>query len=408
MSIFSRFRQLSKNYSKQFWLLFWGSLISASGTSMIWPFMTIYVSHKLDIPLTQVSILITLSAIMSLVSSFIAGPYADKFGRKIIMAVSLAISALVYVMMGYAQIMSHFVILLIIQGLFSPLYRIGSDAMVADLVPDEKRADAYAILRMIHNVGVAVGPAVGGIFAATSYQISFNVAAVCLLVYAFLTIFFIKETLPQSNEEDKTSHSKFGFGTVFKDRTFMLMCISLVFITMGASQMFALLAIYAKTNFGLAENQSGLVMTANAIIVISFQYITTQKTKRRPPLTMLILGSALYMVGVGSVSFAVNLTGFILSMIVLSIGEMVLWPTATTLIAKLAPENMRGRYMGLFNLSQGFGFGIGPIFGSILNDNIGPVTIWYGGAILCAVSLILFSVQNRQLSAKHMKETSGV
>ena len=85
-----RIRQATAGYPRQFWLLFWGKLISAAGGSMIWPFLTIYMRQQLDIPLTTVTLLFTLNSAAGLMTTFVAGPAVDRFGRKGAMFLSLA------------------------------------------------------------------------------------------------------------------------------------------------------------------------------------------------------------------------------------------------------------------------------------------------------------------------------
>ena len=139
-------------YPSQFWLVFWGMLISAVGGSMIWPFLMVYVSERLQLPMTATASLMTLSAVTGLIASFIAGPIVDRFGRKWIMVISLVLNALGYVFMSQAQTLSEFAILMAINGIVNPLYRIGLDSMIADLIPANKRADAYSLTRMANNI----------------------------------------------------------------------------------------------------------------------------------------------------------------------------------------------------------------------------------------------------------------
>ena len=77
-----RVKATRDRYPQQFWLLVVGLFISTVGTSMIWPFMTIYVSERLDLPLTDVAGIITLNGFVALFASFVAGPITDRFGRK--------------------------------------------------------------------------------------------------------------------------------------------------------------------------------------------------------------------------------------------------------------------------------------------------------------------------------------
>ena len=205
-----RFQSILNHYPRQFWLLFFGLLISTLGASMIWPFLMIYVSERLALPLTTTASLMTINAGMGLLSSFIAGPLTDRAGRKWVMAVSLAVNGLSYLMMSHAASLPAFAVLMGLSGAFNPLYRVGADAMMADLIPAEKRIDAYSLLRTSNNVGVAIGPAVGGLIAATSYTVAFYCAAAGMLTYSLLVIFLATETLPGRSESTPLPAERFG------------------------------------------------------------------------------------------------------------------------------------------------------------------------------------------------------
>ena len=154
-------RLINTHYPRQFWLMFSGYILSAIGSSMIWPFLTIYVSERLQLQLTIVTGLLTLNSVAGLVSAFVAGPAIDRLGRKWVMVASLLINGLGYLAMSRAGSLVEFALILVLQGAAGPLYRVGADAMVADLVEPAKRIDAYSLMRLSNNVGVAVGPAIG-------------------------------------------------------------------------------------------------------------------------------------------------------------------------------------------------------------------------------------------------------
>ena len=174
--MFARLRRAKEEYPSQFWLLFWGMLISTVGTSMIWPFLMIYVSEKLKLPLSTVATLMTVNAISGLIFSFIAGPVADFIGRKRIMVFSLITDGLAFLLLSQAASYPAFLVLMALRGAINPLYRVGADAMMADLVEPEKRADAYSLLRMSNNIGVAVGPSVGGFIACPAQDLGNHVS----------------------------------------------------------------------------------------------------------------------------------------------------------------------------------------------------------------------------------------
>ena len=386
-----RLQNLIKLYPGQFWLMFTGMLLSTVGTSMIWPFLMIYVSEKLDQPLAAVAGLLTINSLVSLGAAFVAGPIADRAGRKWVLVISLIGNGLVYLLMGQASTLAHFAILMAFWGLFSPLYRVGGDAMLADLVSPEQRAEAYALLRMSNNVGIAVGPAIGGFIASSSYSVAFICAASGLTAYGLLLTFFARETLPEDHKpKTKARHPFEGYGVVLGDRHFMTATGGFVLSQMCIVPLWVFLSVYVKTNFGIPENQYGFIAATNAVMVILFQFAVTQRTKRFAPLPVMALGTGIYALAIFSVSLAGSFWGFWLCMVVMTFGELILVPTSSTYTANLAPADMRGRYMSIYGLSWGIASGIASPLVGFLNDNLGPQAIWYGGALMGFLGVVVF------------------
>src|SRR5512140_3668352 len=177
-----------------------GLLISSAGASMIWPFLMIYVSEKLSLSLSTVSTLVSINALSGLFSSFIAGSVSDKFGRKIVMVVSLSINGIGYLFLSQAHSYLGFAIMMVLMGASNPLYQIGADAMLADMIPSEKRTDAYAIIRIANNAAFGLGPALGGFLAAKSYSLTFYGAAAGFLIYSLLLFVLARETLGRRSD----------------------------------------------------------------------------------------------------------------------------------------------------------------------------------------------------------------
>jgi len=368
---------------------------------MIWPFLMIYVSEKLTLPMTSVASLMTLNAGAGLLASFIVGPITDRTGRKTTMIIGLAASGLLYIAMIPAETMITFAIIMTLRGFFNPLYRVGADAMVADLVPEAKRADAYALTRLSKNVGVALGPAVGGFVATASYSIAFWAAAIGLVAFSLLITFYAKETLP--TKDDDQIPPKIGitsFKGVFQDKAFTSFVLAFTLAQIGSTIVWVLMGVYAKTNYNILEDQYGFIPMTNALMVVILQVYVTRISKHYRPHLMLGSGAFLYACGVTSVAFANGFWGFWISMVIITMGELILVPTATTFVANIAPQDMRGRYMSIFSLSWGVAAGIGPVVGGYLNDYISPQAIWYGGGIIGFCGAIWFLIQfiNRKTS----------
>jgi MFS family permease len=374
-------------------------MISTVGSSMIWPFLMIYVNRRLNLPLATATTLMSVNAICGLVFAFIAGPVTDRLGRKWVMAVSLAANGLGYLMMSQANSFTAFVFIMAWNGSVQPMYRVGADAMMADLIPPEKRVEAYSLLRTSNNVGVALGPAIGGFIASSSYTIAFILAAAGLITYSLLVTFLAHETLPQrARVLAQLPERMGGYDRVLKDRKFVVFSLNYTLTQICAALIWVLLGVYAYQNFHVSESQYGFIPTTNALMVVFFQLIITRISKRYPSLRVMAVGTLFYALGVGSVAFGQGFWGFWLSMVIVTIGELITTPTATTLVANLAPADMRGRYMSIYGLTWGAAAGIGPVVGGLLSDNFGPVFTWYGGLVIGLISALGFIVMARSFS----------
>jgi MFS family permease len=382
-----------KKYPSQFWLLFGGMFISVLGMSMIWPFLMIYVKGKLELPMTQVASLMTVNAIAALIFSFVAGPIIDRVGRKGTMVLSLVANGVGYLMFNFAGSLLGFGMLMALRGAVNPLYQIGADAMLADMIEPENRADAYALTRMSKNAGIAIGPAIGGFLAGISYSISFFIAFGGLVLFALLLALMAYETRPEEDTETTPDDGPFaGYDRIFRDRPFIGLVSGFTLASVCATLVWVLLGVYVTENFGLTEAQYGLIPMTNALMVVSFQVVVTNRSKHLPPLWVMSLGSLLYALGVASVGLGGGFWGFWLSMVILTTGELLLVPTATTFAANLAPVDMRGRYMGVYALAWQVAAGVGPLVGGVLNDIISPRATWFGGGVVGLAAMLYFVV----------------
>lgn len=389
------------SFPPQFWLLFSGMLLSAIGASMIWPFLMIYISERLDSPLTVNAGLISLNSAAGLLSSLIAGPIIDRLGRKRVMVISLLTNALGFLFLSRANSLGAFALLMVMQGASNPLYRVGADAMIADLIPEGRRIDAYSRMRLSNNLGVAIGPAIGGFLASVSYTLAFYCAAAGLFLYGLFVALGAKETLPtlaQTARQAQTLVDKAlgGYQAVLEDRRFIRFALTLILPQISAAILWVLLGVYTKTHFGISEKLYGWIPVTNASMVVLFQLAITAITRRYPPLLALSIGSLLYGCGVGSVAVGSGFWWFWLSMVIVTVGEMVLVPTSSTYVANLAPPGMRGRYMSLYSLTWIIAAGIGPLAGGLLNDSLGPLAIWIGGGAVGMLAALLFWWEWRQ------------
>lgn len=378
-------------YPRQFWLIVCGVMFSSIGSSIIWPFQLIYLSSRLNQPLAAAATLISISSAIGMLVSFLGGSLADRFGRKPLMVLALVAHGTGFWLMSRSGSYVEFLLPMSIMGAAMPFYAVGSDAMMADMLPVEKRSGGFSILRMMNNAGIAIGPTIGGVLVARSYALAFYAAAAGMLAYALLLLVLARETLNREHAARTESllDNLRGFGKVLRDRAFITFVGTVTFGMIAPLMMWTLFAVYTKTYFGLVESSYAWLPVTNALMCVFVQYAVTMVTRRFRPIRMIATGMLVYALGVGSVALMTGFWGFWTSMVIITFGELILIPTGTTYAANRAPEEMRGRYMSVYWMTWGLARAAAPMIGGFLHDQIHPAAIWYGGLLFGLLSASL-------------------
>ena len=149
-------------------------------------------------------------------------------------------------------------------------------------------------------------------------------------------------------------------------------------------------SVYLRDVHGIPERGYGLMLSLNAATVVVLQFWTTRRTRGRPPMLMMALGTLLYLVGFTMYGFVSSYPLFIFAMIWITFGEMIAVPVGQALVARFAPEEMRGRYMAFYGLAWSIPGAVGPWAAGLVLDNYNPDWVWYIGGILCALSIVGF------------------
>ncbi len=386
-------RRFLRRYPRPFWTLLGGYFINRASAALIWPYLTLVMRARLDAPLATITTLISIQAIAGLLSASAIGAVMDRLGRKRPMVISLALSSAVLLAMSAANTLWQWAVLIALYGAVNPVFMIGSNAMVADLVSTDDRVKAYALLRVTANLGIAVGPAIGGFLMVIAYTLPYAVTASTNLLLALLSLGLLVETLP--DKPAAQNGQRMGYRALLADRRFLALCGSFLLLELAAAMVWVLLPVYAKEQFAIREDAYGWLLTINAGMVVALQFGVTRVTGRFVPLLMMALGAFIYAVALAAIGQASSFGGFALAMVILTTGELILVPTATAWAANLAPVDMRARYMGIFSITYTVGSGIGPVMGGLLNDHLAPAATWYGGALIAALSALAFLMMAR-------------
>jgi MFS family permease len=321
----------------------------------------------------------------------IGGALTDKFGRKSLNIIGLVFSAISTLTLGFVNDFALLIPLAVLIGLLSNFAGPARHAMIADLLPDEKRQEGFGILRVVVNLSWIIGPVLGGFIANRSYFMLFVMDAVISCFVALLFFLYIPETKPETSSESESVLKTFiGYGVVMRDFAYVAFLVVSMLMGIVYQQMYNTLSVYLRDNHGLSPQGYGFLMTSSAITVILFQFQTTRLIRNRPAFLMMGLGTFFYMIGFGMFGFIGVFWLFSAAIVIITIGEMIVMPTSSALVANFAPEDMRGRYMAVYGLSWSFPAIIGPSAAGLIIDNYNPNLLWFIAAALSAFTIFLF------------------
>lgn len=385
----ANFKNTYNEYPRNFWVLVSAAFVDRVGGTLIFPFFALYITQKFDVGMTQAGVLIGIFSFSGLIGNMLGGALTDRFGRKIMVLFGLVFSAISSVSMGLVNDLSVFYVLAVVVGLLSDIAGPAWQAMVADILPEEKRADGFGVMRVVANMAWIVGPTIGGFMAARSYMLLFVMDAVASLITAAIVYRFIPETKPEVAEAKAESilGTFAGYGKVFADRLFIAYILVSMLMLVVYIQMYNTLSVYLRDVHGVSPQGYGFVLTMSAVTVILFQFWVTRRVKKYPPMLMMALGSAFYLVGFSMYGFVTVYALFIAAMVLITVGEMIVMPVGQALAANFAPADKRGRYMALFSLAWALPATFGPALAGIIMDNYNPNWVWYVAGIISALAI---------------------
>lgn len=397
-------------FDRRIWILTAGRVISATGYSIVMPFLAIHLNSDMGISMAQVGLIYVVMAVAGAFGQIIGGEIADRMGRKPVMWASMVLRGLVFIalfaVMAIAKDIWLISGLLVVSSLLGSMFDPASNAMVADLVGMGRRMEAYSLLRVGQNIGWTLGPLISGImivFLPFSYL--FAVAAVtCLSVGAVVLLNVVEP------HRSSTPHAKFhlrDLGTIAHNRLFLVFCLASLPVGIVMGQMTSTFSVFAVRDAGIFEAEVGYLYALNGVMVVALQFPMARAISRHPMPYSLALGSLLYAVGYLFLGFSGAMWVLVLSMVVTTLGENVISPSSTALVAKLSPDNERGRYMGAFGIFSSFGWSLGPAIGGSLYDSLhtAPLALWGSVAMIAMISVAMYLRLGR-MSAEVEKSAS--
>ena len=398
-----RLQSTYHEYPSRFWVLVGASFIDRVGATILMPFFALYVTHRFGVGMTEAGLLFSVFSVSGFAGNMLGGALTDRFGRKGMVLFGLVFSALSNLTMGFVGTLSTFYVLAVFVGFLSDVAGPAHGAMVADLLPEHQRAEGYGILRVVGNLAWIVGPTIGGLLASRSFLLLFILDAACSLVTAAIVFRLLPETRPEARQAAQRESMASTFGGYFKvlsDGVFVSFVLMAALMNLVYLQLYSTLSVYLRDVHAVPAQGYGFLMSANAVLVVLTQFWVTRRIRPYPPMLMMAMGTALYMVGFAAYGFVGVYPAFLAAMLVITVGEMIVMPVSNALVARFAPADMRGRYMAIAGLSWGIPSAVGPLAAGVILDNYNPNLVWYAAGGLAAVAALGFLVLNSAAGAR--------
>ena len=350
---------------------FTGTVAGSTGFT----FIGIWAIEELGASGSQLAFAFLFGAIAAAAAGYLGGHVSDYLGRRPLILFAWgaeAVFVLSYAFVGDRVLLG--LVLIALGGILGAIGGAADQAMVADLVPPERHEAAYASVRVAANLGVTMGPPLGGLLLLVGSWTTLFVGVSALSGVAFLVAY---RFLPARGAYSPDKPPERGsFGVIRRDHAFLLFLLSggLAYLVYVAFE--TVLPISAVSTYGLAPSAWGFLVIINPLLVTFFQLRLTRRVSHIPPAPKLVV--AMLLMGFPFMLLSVNASIPVLAFVILVfvLGEMLWVPTSQSIVAGLAPEDVRGAYMGAFGSTAAFGFALGPFVGLQLRDTVGDDAMW--------------------------------
>jgi MFS family permease len=368
-----------KGMPRGVWVLFATTLVNRAGT-MVLPFLVLYLTRDLGFTAAQAGRVLFVYGFTALVSAALSGRLSDVLGPMKVIRNSLFATSAILLLFPLARSEWAVVVMTFALSLAAESFRPASLAVVADLVRPEQRKPAFALTRLAINLGMSIGPAVGGFLATVSFRWLFLVDGMTSLAAGVLLVLALRRT-PAHHAHAETEPGgpvELPSKRAWKDWRLLFFLAALFPVAIVFFQHLSSMPLYLVRDLHLSEIDYGLFFTINTLLIVALEVPINSATAHWSHRRTLALGAFLFAAGFGALAFARDFWSVAATVVVWTFGEMFLFPALAAWVTEIAPAARRGEYMGLTQMAMSLGFAVGPWAGTAVLERFGGNTLWLG------------------------------
>ena len=392
--------QLYKNaYSgipRPVWWLGLVMFVNRCGTMVI-PFMTVYLTTARGFSLEQAGYVMAAFGTGSILGSYVGGRLTDKLGSYYIQFFSLLLNGVLFIVLGQMQTLPQFAACIFVLSSLGEAFRPANSVAIANYSNDSNRIRCYSLNRLAINLGWSIGPAVGGILASINYGLLFWADGLTCIAASMLLLLFLRPGTNKKKAAVKKATKKES--SAYRDGPFMRGMAFLFLIALAFFQLFSVVPAYYKTEMRLNEATIGWILAMNGLLIAAIEMILVYKLEgRKASLTYIMTGAAMIAVSFLFYETGKTATVAVASMIVVTFGEMFLFPFMNNFWVKRSAEANRGQYASVYMMAWAGASVLAPTLATQIAARAGFGTLWIVDFLFCAMAATGFYFLKKSLA----------
>ena len=379
------YRNAYLGLSASMWWLAFVMFVNRAGT-MVLPFMTVYLREKMSFSIGEAGWEMALFGAGAIIGNFGGGKLTDRIGFAQVQFWSLFLNGVLFIFLGWMRTFGQIGACMFIIGLVGEAFRPANAAAIAFYSLPENKTRSYSLNRLAINLGFSIGPAVGGLL---SFQYLFWVDGLtCILAALGLR----GALAPAVSELKENVRQPKKGNSVWKDNVYLRFTFFIFLTALCFLQMFSLLPMFFKEHLNIGKPVIGLVLAMNGFVIAIVEMVLVFKLEgKRSPVQYISLGA--FLIGLSYLMLNVPMAALSLAvsaMLMITAGEMLMFPFVNTVWVSRSNEHNRGQYASVYSMSFACAYVLAPWFGAQVVQRSSYSSLWYTDFILCAIASLGF------------------
>lgn len=399
------------------WVVFASTLVNRAG-SMVLSFLVLYLTRERAFSAERAGFLLFLYGAGAIVTGPLAGRLADRWGSVPLMRASLFASGAMLLLYPFAHSFPALVTATVALAMVTESFRPAAMSFFAETVEPARRKSAFSVYRLGINLGMAIGPAVGGILATISFRYLFLVdggtSLLAAMVLALAAMPRRTPAAPPASPLAPTTATRLRLSTAaHADPRFLFFLASVLPVCIVFFQHMSTMPLFVVRDLGFSPRTFGLLFSLNCVLIVLLEVPLNAATSHWPHRRTLALGALLSGAGFGGMAFAHGLVSLAVTVVIWTFGEMLFFPASAAYATDIAPDVRRGEYSGLYTMMFSTAFAIGPWAGTVVLERIGARSLWGITAVLGAIAATMLlrmpepAAHHEELTEPVIPETPG-